>query len=439
MNLCVALYNNGKKKGLKCGSKTKDNNMFCGRHIKKDNCGKISKYKYIGTFIMDEEYINKIRAELIRIINTPQPVQRTKEWYDMRETRLTASDAATALDITEYEIDLADRGIIEIKRNKPDAIKKIKEQKVGDNCNPYSSLWELIMKKCNYTSFSGNKFTRWGNKYETVATHIYEAREGVTVKEFGLLPHKTLDFLAASPDGIEIDGKLPSRLPGRMLEIKCPSTRKITGIPPLYYWIQMQIQMEVCDLDECDFEECLLMEYDDEDSYKADKGASDGYNSLNLEKGVVVEVETEGSEDLKYIYPPMGSLDVINTWITEWWLEEVKKEPDAWMYGKKKIRKTYWGLKQYSCVLVKRDKVWFARSVDKLRNIWNEILECRKMNYEQLCKKYNRGPKPDYPITIKTAGITTSSAPVINNKTSLSFFNKSPFGSSKFMIRKTDD
>ena len=35
---------------------------------------------------------------------------------------------------------------------------------------------------------------------------------------------------------------------------------KLDGIPKKEYWIQMQLQMEVCDLDECDFLETRFIE-----------------------------------------------------------------------------------------------------------------------------------------------------------------------------------
>ena len=40
---------------------------------------------------------------------------------------------------------------------------------------------------------------------------------------------------------------------GRLVEIKNIVNREITGIPKKEYWVQMQLQMEVTDLDECDF------------------------------------------------------------------------------------------------------------------------------------------------------------------------------------------
>ena len=46
-----------------------------------------------------------------------------------------------------------------------------------------------------------------------------------------------------------------------MLEVKNIYNREIRGIPKEEYWIQMQIQMETCDLDICDFLETRFLEY----------------------------------------------------------------------------------------------------------------------------------------------------------------------------------
>jgi hypothetical protein len=51
--------------------------------------------------------------------------------------------------------------------------------------------------------------------------------------------------LGASPDGVTEDGLL--------IEIKCPLTRKIEKKVPSYYLPQVQLQLEITDLEECDF------------------------------------------------------------------------------------------------------------------------------------------------------------------------------------------
>ena len=98
----------------------------------------------------------------------------------------------------------------------------------------------------------------------------------VKVDEYGLIPHlpePRVSFIGASPDGIashyKLDNSFSDRI-GRMLEIKCPYSRKIITegeidgtICPHYYWCQVQQQLECCDLDYCDFWQCNLKEYKD--------------------------------------------------------------------------------------------------------------------------------------------------------------------------------
>eukprot|EP00798_Chlamydomonas_sp_ICE-L_P002706 gene2706-biopygen7861 len=66
----------------------------------------------------------------------------------------------------------------------------------------------------------------------------------VLVHEFGLLRHASKSFLGASPDGVTEDGV--------MLEIKCPWRRKIDGTVPMQYYLQIQGQLAVSGLLECD-------------------------------------------------------------------------------------------------------------------------------------------------------------------------------------------
>jgi hypothetical protein len=56
-----------------------------------------------------------------------------------------------------------------------------------------------------------------------------------------------------------------------MLEIKNVVNREINGIPIEEYWIQTQLQMQVCDCDECDFLETSFKEYEDEDAFNISK------------------------------------------------------------------------------------------------------------------------------------------------------------------------
>ena len=140
-----------------------------------------------------------------------QWTQRTPEWYAVRRDLLTASDAASALDIKPYP---SYRG---------------------------SSRAELLRKKVSDAPVN-NMFVVHGQKYEDEARDRAAEAMGEVVEDVGLVKHATLPWLAASPDGVTHTGKL--------VEIKCPLKREIQpGHVPSHYWPQIQVQMEVCDVD----------------------------------------------------------------------------------------------------------------------------------------------------------------------------------------------
>ena len=160
------------------------------------------------------------RAHLAALLELGLGVtQRTPEWYAARQTMITASDIAQAL-----------------------------------GCAKFGTQKDFFKKKCGLpaeqTPFDPTvPPLKWGVMFEPVAGAIYSALNGgLKVHEFGLLRHPTVPFLGASPDGITEDGV--------MLEIKCPWRRKIDGTVPLQYYYQIQGQLAVCGLDECDYFEC---------------------------------------------------------------------------------------------------------------------------------------------------------------------------------------
>ena len=123
----------------------------------------------------------------------------------------------------------------------------------------------LIYEKCKPLKKHGSSVNiesafHHGHLYEPLSTMIYEYMYDTTIGEFGCIKHKNYSFLRASPDGINI--KETNDLFGRLVEVKNPVSRKLTGTPKKEYWIQMQLQMEVWDLNECDFLETVYKDYD---------------------------------------------------------------------------------------------------------------------------------------------------------------------------------
>jgi hypothetical protein len=223
-----------------------------------------------------------------------------------------------------------------------------------------------------------NTTLHWGQKYEPLSVLIYEKMYNTKVSDFGCLQHDTYKYLGASPDGINTD--LLSDRFGRMLEIKNVVNREITGIPKKEYWIQTQLQMEVCDLDHCDFLETKFVEFEDYNSFYKD--------TSNNKKGIIMYFHTKEGKP-HYIYK---ILDVIDKEKIDKWEEEtmdLNEKSKVW------IKTIYWKLEHMSCVLIKRNKLWFQTNVGELEKVWNIIEQERITGYEHRAPK--RREKKDIP------------------------------------------
>ena len=284
------------------------------------------------------------------------PEQRTQEWYDMRKNKLTASSFA-------------------------DAIGK----------GHFKSRDEALLDKIVDTPFVMNPITEWGTKYEEIATRFYEYLTNTSIYEFGLIPHPNFPAFGASPDGI-CDTNSPPEYIGRMLEIKCPPKRKFTKNVPPHYWMQMQGQLEVCDLDECDFLQVKLEEYNNFDDYKNDSNNKIGFTKDDLPKGYTITFMKNGEPKYHYLYCPLFSSD---EFILQWRQEKMNylKEND-FMFEEEK----YWKITRYECTLVKRDKEWWDNSVKDIYQFYNDLLFFKKDDNVEILKKRVLEKKSKKPV-----------------------------------------
>ena len=224
---------------------------------------------YIDRLEQEKRVYDERRIKLDRLKRLELPEQRSAEWYEMRKEKLTASALADALDKGHFQ-----------------------------------SRDELILSKIEEKPFEPNPITEHGVKYEDVAIVFYEELYNVKVLDFGLIPHPEFDAFGASPDGI-CDDTGNDKYLGRMVEIKCPPKRKFTKTVPPHYLMQVQGQLEVCDLDECDFFQVKIEEYESyeeycKDVFEIDGVLQDGRTHLNFPKGVIITCK-EG-EKLSYTY-----------------------------------------------------------------------------------------------------------------------------------------
>lgn len=330
------------------------------------------KQQIIKPTIIKESIRETIHPKVKYLQTLPQYTQRTESWYKARELIITASEAASVL----FKNNDTMRNYINFYGIEDYEINPLK------GCNPYMSLTEFYRKKCGEIPFTGNIATRHGQKYEDVAVGIYSRLFKKDIIEFGLIRHPELDWLGASPDGITNDGI--------MLEIKCPFRRQITGIAPFYYWVQVQLQLEVCNLEYCDFLECIFdknfewitekefldtpeMGIQVDDMFNKFGVNKKEYNGDTLKKGLIIlqrPRKEKGYEFDSFYYPPIGMSDPEQ--LIEWANEKIKSVKasltiqNAWVYYRTgvylhnfTIKPLFWKLTDIHVSRIKRDREWF--------------------------------------------------------------------------------
>jgi len=309
---------------------------------------------------INHEEINIIEKKIQALREIPQPVQRTPEWYKFRWNLITASNAWKAFE-SQNTIN----------------------QLIYEKCQPLKDF--NIDNDDDLKMVNTNTTLHWGQKYEPLSVMLYENLYNSKVEDFGCIQHPIYKFIGASPDGIIIESDTGRY--GRMLEIKNIVNREINGIPKKEYWVQMQLQMEVCDLDECDFLETKFTEYSDYNSYKNDSSKSN-FNGIEFNsyitsvdgsyKGIIIYFHTkEGKPHYEYMPLNIWTPDDVSKW-EETTIHKFETEPYNYIF----MKFIYWKLEKLSCVLVLRNKDWFKNNIGQLEKVWNIIENERVTGYE---------------------------------------------------------
>jgi putative phage-type endonuclease len=260
------------------------------------------------------------QQRVIRLLDVPRIEQKSAEWYRVRENLITASDFAQALGHGKFG-------------NQNDIIKK-------------------KVKPVDESGFSRmNPFFKWGNMFEPLACKIYSLlHHNIIVHEFGLIQHETRRYFGASPDGITEYGV--------MLEIKCPYKRKIEvgGEVPKQYYYQIQGQLEVCGLTDCDYFECQFNLFKSREEFEA----IDAGNNVYI--GIIIE-----TEPAQYAYSHVS----FETGTLLEWLDDFLESDNDFIDVK------FWYLSHYNLQRVKLDRAFVEENLDQLEVFWNKIVEYR--------------------------------------------------------------
>lgn len=252
------------------------------------------------------------------LMTVDQMPQRTADWYTQKINMVTASEISSLWKGPRARINL-----------------------IAAKCTPP----EVREKRLAITRAETNPMD-WGVRYEPVVKLILE-REGAKIHELGRIQHRTVAGLAASPDGLYVEGPLK----GSLVEIKCPISRAIQAEIPFDYWCQMQIQMEVCGVDSCEYVEAKFKEGDASAEAKAD--AETGLISLLLHTD-------DESNEMKYVYhnDPEYKVGPNEPWIC--------------------IETYSWTCTSLRRSIVKRDRVWFDKMKPDIDLFWKEVADVRE-------------------------------------------------------------
>ena len=310
---------------------------------------------------INEEEIDLLAKKIQGLREIPQPVQRTPDWYKFRWNLITASNAWKAFE-SQSTIN----------------------QLIYEKCQPLKDF-SIANDDEEIKMVNTNTTLHWGQKYEPLSVMLYEHIYNSKVEDFGCIQHPKYSFIGASPDGIIIESETGRY--GRMLEIKNIVNREINGIPKKEYWIQMQLQMEVCDLDECDFLETKFIEYPDYESYKNDSSLAtfkgENFNSFTTTasgnyKGIIIYFHTkEGNPHYEYMPLNCWTPENVSKW-EETMVNKYESEPYNYIF----MKFIYWKLEKLSCVLVLRSRDWFSKNVGQLEKVWKTIEQERITGYE---------------------------------------------------------
>lgn len=283
-------------------------------------------FDYITDRILTDRLAKIRKYQMIKKALDAKPVveQRTPEWYELRNGMLTASDWGQALGLGKF-----------------------------------GTVTQIYHNKCGHgdeKAFDSDAPPlKWGVRYEPVACEIYSLKSNSVVSEYGVIQHPEHTFLGASPDGINNLGV--------MLEIKCVYKRKIDGKIPEQYMCQIQGQLEICNLEECDYFEC---EFKEVDSLHTLRSIESPY------KGIILK-DKRG----EYRYGKVNDLDTLATFDDNEYVD---------VY--------YYYMQQHLLKRVERDRGWFEENLPKLRQVWENVLRYRK-SFDDYAKEVRRprGPK----------------------------------------------
>jgi hypothetical protein len=196
----------------------------------------------------------------------------------------------------------------------------------------------------------------WGIRFEPVVKQIYEYKYNTDVRELGRLIHPTYNKCSASPDGLVYSCPKSERT-GRLIEIKCPVTREIDGSIPKDYYAQIQMQLHVTGLKNCDYVEAVFSSKYNNTAEKYGPGLFTGFVAL------IRYPEMKGDNEFYYIYSPVNAENE--------WTPEIKENEEL-------VEIIPWRLIQWSEQIVTRSEEWWQSIKPIIDNFWEDVEKAKR-------------------------------------------------------------
>jgi hypothetical protein len=169
-----------------------------------------------------------------------------------------------------------------------------------------------------------------------------------------------------------------------MLEIKCPYSRKIMdGVIPDKYRMQIQGQLAVCKLKECDYIECIFKSIENEEDYlELDN---------TIKHGVIAEFYNSKGEYVYYYSEPNQTPKECLEEITNNrnnYINEYSSAANGANVSLKFSKYTYWKLDEMIVQRVIFNANEWVNIIPKINAFWETVEEYKMLPIEIGIKKY---------------------------------------------------
>lgn len=262
-------------------------------------------------------------AQLDEIVERKQTAQRTEEWYRQMSDIISASELGQLF-----------------------AAPRQRAKLVISKTVPYQSRNQpLAVYSDQMTAFD------WGIRFEPVVKLIYEEKYKTVIKELGRIIHPQHPKCSASPDGLVYHCPQGIRT-GRLIEIKCPVSREIDGTIPKDYYTQMQMQLHVTGLKECDYVEA---EFSSPYQQQFPKEGPTEYSGMIALVFIKDQPHIDSSGHFEYRYSPVhagydwqpmidANEEIVEMipWRLMKWSEQMVVRSDDWWISLQPILAAFW-------------------------------------------------------------------------------------------------